>query len=706
MRVQFLFRGLMKKYQKEKKYSFSALSFIIFLTVWLSLPSVSYPAIGQFAPRIYDYSAELELNAAYDSNEHKSDGRGTETKQIFSRQKLNFYLTGYSYHPRFIQYSLKLSTGLKEAKFESEAFDTGWTTGSAWEYDFRAIVLPEHPYNLEVYTRRLEPLSRSAFSSDPSVTYSSGAFLRYKQLPYTGNLSYVRSTTETARASYTTTSYGADGSYFREYTGNRSLLLAGRYTHKDSSASGISSKSSSDTMSLNNRISIKNVSLGSGLTNSFRKQSSDRLSMKSNVFTWSENLNAALPWNFSTALSYTYAKSRSDLDAGAAPKRTLQSTSEGVNLRVNHKLYSSLASYYTTGFRKLSSSTGDTTSTRSGAGVNYSKKIPWGRLNAGASYSLTVTETEGAPGVSNEVHEGLFFPSGPSIGPDTGAGPGDFKLDNPDADPASLILFVRNPLLPEEFILLTAQADYELQLLGNELYIDIVNLPATPEFVTPGTFDFLVSYSLVRRDVKTETRSSAYSLSASFFKDLLNPYYRHYRSEQRHISGSFNGEPLDETIDIVGLLVNRNPFTFSAEYQNVRSNLSPYDAWRTDLTYREQLALNTTVHATVRYSVTNYSSGFSPARDSYTDKIFGLMGGVQQRFPRRNIALNVNGAYSHKTGLATSTTYTGSSALSWTAKKFLLTLGGSVSASKSEFGDVSSDRLTQRYYLNVRRTLF
>jgi len=684
-----------------------SVSGIVLLIVFFGLSSSVNAAIRQFMPRIFDYSGELEIDTIYNKEENKSDGRGLTKKDFFARERFNLYLTGYSYHPRFIWYSLKLTTGLKEQNYKTGAFDTGWTTGSSWGYDFRAFVLPEHPYNLEIFFRRYEPLTRNAFApQSSSVVYTKGATFRYKRKPYFLDLSYVDTTNETAGVEYDTTSYRGSGTYYKEYLGGKLLSFSGSYDRRETSSSFSSFKSTSNDYTLGNSFSLKhlhfngffleNVALSSTVRYSTLEQGGGETSISDDIFTWGEGLRASLPWNFETGLSYSYSKSQTEFTLPSAPKMDISTTSNIFSWDVSHRFYASIYTKYSFRNSKQDSPTGDSTTTSNALSINYSKIIPWGRLMAGAAFSRSVSDNKGKALSIRDPHNGVEVP-------------GFFTIsDVREVEVSSIMLFVRDPEPPNAFLPLTQDVHFIVFELGDDIRIDIFSLP--PQLSFPGTYDFIVLYSQgfsqTSRSVKLETETSSYDISATLFEDMILPYYSHFSSTQRELSGSLMGEPLELDSDTVGVSVAVRPFRFLLEYSDVRSNITPYRSWRSELRYDKDISLTTRLRAKVRYSSVYYPMGTSRGVGSYTDKIYGLDGGVLKRFPKRNMALSVNGSYSQKDGLSQSKVYAFNTFFSWKTRKLILTAGATLSNATSEFDGMETERLSQYYFLKVKRELF
>ena len=138
---------------------------VIFLIILYVTPSTVFAQMSQFIPKISDYEGFLEVDATYESDENVTSGRSAKRSDLFLKQMLDFSALGHVYHPKFILFSLRLAVGLQEESF-SAGGTSKFSTGAADEYEFRAMVLPEHPYNLELYHYKLEPLAKGGFSSE------------------------------------------------------------------------------------------------------------------------------------------------------------------------------------------------------------------------------------------------------------------------------------------------------------------------------------------------------------------------------------------------------------------------------------------------------------------------------------------------------------------------------------------------------------
>lgn len=666
---------------------------LILLLMLYAAPALVYAQAKQFIPKITDYSAFIELDATYQLDENTVSGRTVKRSDLFLRQILDFSAMGYVYHPRFIVFSLRLAVGLKEEEFESAGTTTS-STGSSDEYDFRAMVLPEHPYNLELYYTKLEPLAKGGFSSESSgsVSYSKGAIFRYKKKPYFLNVHYLNNTGESSSATYETSKYGFLGTYYKERRGGNTYSFSASYDHLTSDSS--SSNGSSNQAALTNTLAFKVFRLSSGLSYHDSQQDSGvhQLSISSNGYSWIERGQIDLPWNFSTDLSFGLNKESVETEAASLPKTEVSNTTKNAAFALRHKLYESLLSSYSLGYSSVDSESGGSNSLMQGLAFAYKKKIPWGLLRSNFSISRSNMDSEGVLSIANEPHNGVQVP-------------GRFVLDNDDVNIGTIVVWLKSPIVAGELVLLQQNADYVVTPFGKSAQIEILNLPA--QFTVPGSFDFSVSYCLNKRDSRFQTDNLAYSIGFDLFRGRFSPYYNHTETEQKVLEGSKDFVPIDMSTDAVGFLLTMRPFTFNAEYHKIDSNINPSRGWKADVNYNDNIYQNTQLTAGAIFSSTEYPEGASQISDNgYTDKLWSLSLGVQQRIPRRNMFLFLGGSYTQLKGIGDTTTYSLNSSLVWKVGRLYITAGGNAGFSDSSINGIENERSIQNYYLTVQRKLF
>lgn len=655
-------------------------------------PSLVFADVRQFIPKISGYSAFLEVDSTYESDENSTSGRSAKRRDLFLKQLLDLSAEGYVYHPRFISYGLRLAAGIKEENAwlgdKSE-----FSTGASDEYEFRAMILPEHPYNLELFTLRLEPLVNVGFSagSSQSVAYSSGAIFRYKKKPYFLNVHYLKNTGESSLVTYSAKRYGFNATLFKEVRGGRTHSFTASYDHLTSGSS--ENEGISDEGALNYTFASKSFNLSSGVRTHDSSQVSglNRLSFSGQGFSWLERGRASLPWNLSADFSYGVTQDTTKT-GGELTTAELSSRLNSTTFSLTHTLYDSLLSTYNFGYSELKSDSGNSNTLSNGLAFAYTKKIPYGRLRANVSGSRSETESEGVLSIPSEDHDAVQVP-------------GRFTLNHEDVNVGTIIVWLKSPEVTAELVLLQPDVDYVITPLGTSVQIEIVNLPA--RFPLPGTYNFNVSYTVKGQNARYRTENLNYSVAFELFHEIFIPYYNHSETNQTLLEGSADFIPLQLSTDAFGFLLTRRPFTLNAEYHKVESNINPSSGWSADLNYNDNIFVNTQLQGGARVSSTYYPEGTSKiSGESYTLNLWTLSLGIQQRVPKKNMFLFLGGSYTQEHGLGETTTYSLNSSFVWKIGKLFITAGGSTAVADSTINGINNNRSTQNYYLTVKRQLF
>jgi hypothetical protein len=676
----------------------SAVRLLAILAVVLAAaPALASPDWREFIPKITGYEGFLTLEGAYESHEDRVDVAGQKRSDLFFRQIVELAASGYIYHPKFIVYYIGFSGGLKEEQFSAGGQKSPWRLANAEGYDISALVLPQHPYNLELFTRRVEPLAKTAGSEFSTVAYSSGAIFRYKKKPYFLNVHYLRDTNDYSSGSHTTSKYGFLGTYHKEIEkeGGNTYSFAAAYDRQDSGAAGFDS--TSDDASLSNTVSFRKVHLSSGLSYHAADQHGGvgGVSLTGRNLAWTERGQILLPWNFSADLSYVLSRDWIKTGGGSIEETKLSDTSQNATFSLTHRLYDSLISTYTVGYGSVKSDAGRGSTFSNSLGFAYVKKVPLGRLRATFSAGISDTTTTGSQAIVNEPHDGVSVPFG------------DFTLNERDADVASIIVFLKSTIVPGVLVHLRENIDYFALHSGDSILIVIVNLPSP--FIVPGTYDFAVSYSVRNRSGGFRMRNLSSTISYLLFREMLIPYWNHSEAKETLKEGDIGVAPFSVTTDQWGITFNRRPFSGTVQYELIRSTFTPSKGWKAELNYIDNVFQYTQVQASVMYAVKTYPEGIATVgfgSTPYRDKLLGASAGVQQRIRRFNLFLYAGGAYSKEKGLGEATTYALNSSLFWGIGKLLVDAGATASFSDSVIAGVKTKRVDQYYYLTLKRKIF
>ena len=659
------------------------------------LSSAVWADLREFIPRPYENGADLEVNGSRETDNFRGGAAGVKTDDLFIKEKLRLYSDGYSYHPRFIQYHLMVATALKQENFTDSASGSSRTIASALEYDIKLYILPDHPYKLNLFITRLEPLYKQEFSTQiNNVDSSKGAIFRYKQKPYFFNLSYIENKTENSQSTSEVKTLSANGTYFKDFSNGRKLSLSLSYDHSDYSSSSLF-KGTSNIYGLNNNVELKNAMLESNFSKTTFHQESSSGPADSDNLLWRERLSLLFPLNFKSVLISQYQKNSNSFgDAGLSNQTSLSDTDKSFELDISHRLYQSLDTLFILLRDSRTSSTGDITQMSYSLSQNYSKTIPWGTFLAGAIVSRGTTDSTGETPILNESHPQITVPV-----------PGSFVLAGQHPDRATIRVFVKDTLPPNEPILLTELTHYMVAPLGNTFQITILDLPH-PQFPVSGTFDFSVSYSL-SGNYKLQTDSYGYNASFNLFDNLVNPYYSYLSTTSKVLSGFFEGGPVENKFTTAGVILQKMPFRALAEYQQLESNINPYKQWKGEMNYNTSVSDTSRIYLAASYARKSYPAGSSTEEpQAYTERTATLSANIQKQFFDRSLVLTAGGSYSSFMGLIRSTVYSLNSNLEWKIGKMYISLGASGYRAKSEgAGMLQNERDHQYYYANIKRKL-
>ena len=673
---------------------------LVYAIAFLATPTGAFGAASEFYPRIYNNEGELEIGALYDSYKNTSAGRGSETTDTYIVERFVLTTTGYVYHPRFIQFLGKFSAGFNQEKYTqtnpSPSQDESWSNVFKGEYELRALVLPEHPYNLELYTLRREPFIRGLSAGQfNSVITSSGGIFKYKEKPYNFLLSYDHSNFDSRTFTTDTDTFVASGSYTKDWGS-----FWGAYTHTESDTvqtQGLPNPTSNtvDTYSLGNYLNFweKKARLTSTITENTFGQTGPLSTVDDDRLTWTEQLNLDLPWRFDVSLAYRYSDDEQTTRLATRPtETTLSNTNQNANLVITQRLYQSLVTSYSYNYWTTTSNGGDSTSSSHILTSSYRKMIPRGYLNAGISLGRSVAEGSGEPTVINEKHNAQIF--------------GEFTLTGSNIDEASLVVAVRSAqtgnILP-----LVKDVNYIVTPFGLTFRIRILSVPSEAESRDPFyQYEFLVNYSIASNDYKLETTNVAYTLKLDLFERLVNPYYYYSRSDQDVVSGNYPGGGQTVVINTVGVSCEQPSYTLLAEYQDYDSNLNPTKTFRTEGTFWNTYNETTTLSANAYYMDRSYLAVPELNTPEYTEITLGGRLRGEMKFPRQHLTASLAGNYWQTKGTFTTTSSLINALLTWKIGQLDLTLGADIGSSETDLQNGKQETNHYVYYLTMKRKLF
>lgn len=672
---------------------------VVLAIAFLAAPTGASGDVREFIPRIYNNEGDLEIAAIYDDYKSTSAGKGSEYTDSFIAERFTLTTTGYVYHPRFIQFLGKLSLGFNQEKYTqtpASSLDQPWTNVTRGEYELRALVLPEHPYNLEAYTLRKEPLVRglSAGLFRSTIT-SSGAMFKYKERPYNLLLSYDHSTIDSRTFTTGTDTFVASGAYTRDWGS-----FWGSYNHTENDTTQTQgppnpSSNKGDTYSLGNFLAFweKKVRLTSTVMENRFEQTSPQSTVHDDRLTWQEQMNIDLPWRFEAGLSYRYDDDDQTTRYTDRPSETnLWSRNQNANVVITQRVYQSMVNSYSHNYWKNTSSNGESTSSTNILSSTYRKSIPRGYFNAGISLGRSVTEVSGGATVINETHNAPIFV--------------EFTLQGTNIEQTSIYITVKS-VQTGNYLVLAKDTDYSVTRDGLTFRIRILSVPL--EALNPDPFyvyEFPVTYSLVATDYKLETTNYGFSVKLNLFERLVNPYYIYYHSDQKVLSGFYPARAQTVNANTVGVSTERPSYTLLAEYQKYDSTLNPTNTFRAEGSYWKTFDETTSITANAYYTDTTYLAVPELDTPEYTQTTIGGRVRGEMKFPRQNLIASLAVNYWQTKGFFTTQSSLVSALLTWKTGQLDLNLGADVGSTVTDLQYGKQETNHYVYYLTMKRRLF
>jgi hypothetical protein len=264
---------------------------------------------------------------------------------------------------------------------------------------------------------------------------------------------------------------------------------------------------------------------------------------------------------------------------------------------------------------------------------------------------------------------------------------------------------LQSPLPPFETVTLVEGVHYQVNTALEPFEILLIGLP--PEFVVPDSYDFQVTYSLLRGDYELRTDTAGTNVSVELFDQKVTPFFGYLAQRSDVISGTYPGDPIDSNSYSAGLRLQYGPLRGRGEYQYMDWAANPYRAWRTEVQYVGSVTRSITAYATASYLDRHYFGAEPPyTRDEYTERTATISGNVTKQLFSRSMYVSLGGSYSHMQGIADSDSWSATSSFVWNIGKLDISIGMSAYGSSSQPSDGPDfERDHQLFFFNLRRKL-
>lgn len=657
-------------------------------TTMVLLSSAAFGAVYQFVPTLTDYEGELDVGVTHEKDENTINGKRSKTKDTAAMERLRVNTFGYVYHPRFIIFNIGGAFGLMQESFDRSGDGSLRETRSANEYKVSATILPEHPYNLELYALQQQPFTKPRFLPTRMSSHEQGALFRYENKPLVVHLSATRNSTVSTITADTRTYRGSVGCYVGPFSNS-----AG-YNHVNS-ANSLLVHNTRNQFFFSNSLRLPSLTLLSRFDKNLMKQEDPRSAfMKDETITWTEQLNAELPGRLQGSAAYNYmSDTLSTAQTASMSEDTTTSEASNLGFSLSHQLYHSLRTTYTQNHISTDTTGGSSSSGSRSISSQYAKNIPYGRFVAGVNLSRSQASINSAPfKVLNELHT-LLTPIDNS-----------FTLKFPSVDETTIKVWVE---AAGSLILMIPDDNYQIIKVGNTVEIIVKSLPPGVVDRSLPSYTFRVNYSLLPSNVEFRTDVLGYSLTASLFQNLMAPYFSHTSNTQEALSGSFPGGLDNTRVDAVGVILQKRPFTLQTEFESFSSRLNPYRKWKNVFEYRDSIAKKTDLIARLflarsKYPATIEQQGkMGATEDEAVIDVF-----LQHRLPEKHLDLSLETSYTRKKNFVDSAGYKLNAFLAWSMGKLSVNAGAQFNEVTTSYLTGRQTTMTEYYYVTISRKLF
>ena len=662
------------------------------------VPALASAEWKSFIPTPAQNDLALDLFFSHERDSFGGIARPTEWTDAFAKERLTLYSRGYFYHPRFLRYRFALGGLLSQEKYESLTFaPTGWNTRTGTEYDVALILLPEHHYNLNLFASRFEPLFKEyVATSHNRVGQIAGARFLYEQRPYFFRAGLLRNTTDFGAFSSEVRRGNTEAKYFKELGDGDEVSFDVAFNPVwTSSSSGLAATSYERYAA--NTLRLGRVRLTSSLTGlTWDQQHSATGNGSSDQLAWQERLTVRFPWSFRSEVSYRYHDNESTFRAPVeARSRHLQDKGDDIQADLIHRLYESVDTTYTFLRDSRSSELGRTTNLSQTLTVNYNKNLRLGSLMLGASGSTGNLESAGAfTSVVNEPHPGIPVP-------------GAFTLGQEYVVPGSVTVLLKSPVPPYQLITLVEGVHYAVFPVVSALEIRVFGLP--PEFVVPGTYDFLASYSIAGGDFTLHNGSFSANGSLKLFRELLTTYAGYTSVNTDVVSGVFPGIPVDSKTYTAGVRLSEGPWRATGEYANLDWDFSPRKTWKARVEYTSASPDGSTrLFGSAAYATSRYSQGDPRVQPApFTENVTAVTANAQKRLRSPRMSFSVGGSYSHMQRWVSADAFSWDAVWNWKIGRVEIDAGATAYRYLTAGSPAGQyERNHHLYYVKLRRDLF
>ena len=526
-------------------------------------------------------SGLLSLEGNYRSGSYRlSDSFYDERQSTFFTGRIDLNTSSFLWHPNFFQLDANISySPAKNLDLYIISPDNSEVNTNE-RIDVNGILFSERIVSLSPYFNFNHTFSRREFTTNIESFYTNFGMRLFSPnpiLPFNFNVAqsnWNENEFQTGRK-FSTDQFAINTEFNKsisDFNNNRLNVDYFDYKRVYSSNSMIHNKSTNWSLANNftfNRAKNTNLNSLVSLINQTGSQPLNRLLVNENVF-------SNLPSDFSISGRYQYYRIIQDL---------IESKQNDIEGRLEHQLFESLRSHISYNYINVSQTFYKENINRGEIGVDYTKKIPTGILRLNYSYSQSKENRDNISGTIAVLDESKLLADGVVS-----------LLNNPFVDRNSIIVKNSSGLI-------IYQENFDYILIQRDSYIEIQRIPGGQ--IADGSI-VLVSYKAEQQPALSFTTGiSRYGASITVLNNLFEIYFNATDQNYSNVS-SINPNYL-KTLNqkLYGIKISYDYLDAGAEYEDYKSNITPYTSSRLFLRVFRQTSDNLLATINCGYRIYN-----------------------------------------------------------------------------------------------------
>lgn len=665
-------------------------------------------ALKQFIPRYIDYSCVVGASSFFKEKKITSSSRGGQKKSDLAAQEdIGLSGFGYIYSPLFISMQTSASFGFEQRKITS---DTGSFSGKGDANQFKQVfkILPAHPYNLELWGQREQPLT---LGDGKVVVYNYGARAIYLRRPWSFNLTYIKDETSRTASPSENDTLTFRANYFDDL---HDISSAFAYAHTEfSTTNSIGERDLYDFIfdkafnfwRFNTRYSYDGQTQDNKFESTFGSTTSEQQA-------WNNRVSIDLPLDFKASLT-TDIKKNNRLKKKYNPEenetdiRASYTNSERYSLNLHHQLYKSLSSTFLFSHHSNESPGGESNQDSFSLNSSYRKEIPWGFVLCSLYGGIYNLNNKGAPQTLFENHSISNTPTGtnPSY---------TFIINSQNIEQSSITVRILDRDNNNNPILLSADNYTITSIPGGfiQVAIDFTD-PLPTELVNQTNpweyYVYQVDYTFIPADYILRSTSWGSSFELPLFDTLVTPFYSYAELKQKEIEGDFSGSAVHSKSHAVGLKFQYLPFSGGLTRSWSKSKTHSTNSLSATASFNKKMTSFSTGSVILSYINSTIEEVELSGQTTDTDETFYTAQALLQiMHPVHHLIGSFSANYSFFTRdtITENRSYSITSGLDWRVGQLDFDLSATYTNSENIFGNETTEQQYTIISCKLKRKLF